>query len=83
MVQRHHAAFTFPLGRGAYKEFLGNLNFRWSQLFADLVALCSGENVAPFHHHDLAHFNSFLVPPVLAVFKARSPSHLVADVIGV
>jgi hypothetical protein len=56
----HHAAFTFPLGRGAYKEFLGNLNFRWSQLFADLVALFSGENVGLFYHHDLAYFNGLL-----------------------
>jgi len=68
MVQMHHAALTFALGRGAYKEFLGNLNFRWSQLFADLVALRPGENVAPF---------TTTISPILTACFAKRPRPLI------
>src|SRR6516164_532474 len=42
-----------------------------AQLLADLVALSSGEDVAAFHHHDLAHLDSSFCeesPPVDRAF---------------
>jgi len=64
----HHAALALALGRGADKEFVGNLNFRWSQLSADLVALRPGENVAPF---------TTTISPILIACFAKRPRPLI------
>jgi hypothetical protein len=37
MVQVHHAAFSLASGYWTNKEILGDLKFRWSEAFADLV----------------------------------------------
>jgi hypothetical protein len=44
----------------ARREILGNLDFRWAELSADFVALCSGQDVPTLHHHNLTHFDSLL-----------------------
>jgi len=60
MVQVHHATFTLAPGYWTNKEIIGDLNFRWPEFSADLVALDPGKNVAALHHHDLAYLDCLL-----------------------
>jgi hypothetical protein len=72
MVQVHHATFTLAPGYWTNKEIIGDLNFRWPEFSADLVALDPGKNVAALHHHDLAYLDSLLCEEATPFDEART-----------
>jgi hypothetical protein len=65
-------AFSLAPGYWTDKEVLGDLNFRWPELFTDVVALGPGEDVAALHHHDLAHLDGLLCEEAAPVDGART-----------
>jgi hypothetical protein len=74
MVQVRHAALQLASGYWTDEEIISNLNVRWPELPADLVALGPGEDVAvaALHHHDLAHLDGVLCEEAAPVDGARA-----------
>jgi len=54
VIQVHHATFTFAYGRGADKEIFCDLNFRRSELYADLITLVLCKDVTTLYDYNLS-----------------------------
>jgi hypothetical protein len=72
MIEVHHAAFALRLGRGPDEEILGDLNFRWSELFGDTIALRFGQNIAALYDNYLARLDRLLRKQTATMDRALS-----------
>ena len=53
----HHSTFTLVFSGRTNEEVIGNLNFRRSEFFSDLIALAFCEDIASLYDHHLVLFD--------------------------